>query len=119
MKQEARIFEEFFFNELYQATERALEKLAEEKGWKVDNYNEGKTRSWIVQAVPEFSLFKFHLLPNGAYKKLRIRVSGHEIAAECEDNWPQLTFDFLNQKGKIIKVFFRELEDVIREDFGQ
>ncbi len=119
MVKESEIFEEFFFNELYQATERTLEKLSEEKGWKVEGYEDGETRRWTVQAVPRYSLSKFHFLPKGAYKKLEITVSGHVVTAECSDNWPKFTFDFLNQKKKIIRSFFQELGLVIREEFGQ
>ncbi len=119
MVKRSEVFEEFFFNELYQATERTLERLSEEKGWKIESYKNGEERSWVVQAVPEFSLFKFHILPKGAYKRLEIDVSGHVVTAGCKDNWPQFTFDFLNQKKKIVNIFFQELEEVIREEFGQ
>ncbi|MGM0439363.1 MAG: hypothetical protein ACQEP3_02945 [Patescibacteria group bacterium] len=119
MAKKSEVFEEFFFNELYQATERTLEKLSEEKGWKVEKYEDGETRKWIVQAVPELSLLKIHFLPKGAYKRLEITVSGHVVTAKCTDNWPSFTFDFLNQKKKIVKNFFRELKVVIKEDFGQ
>ena len=119
MTKRSQVFEEFFFNELYQATERTLEKLSEERGWKIERYENEEKRNWIVQAVPDFSLFKFHILPKGAYKKLEIDVSGHVVTAECKDNWPSFTFDFLNQKKKIVDIFFNQLGRVIREEFGQ
>ena len=119
MAKESQVFEEFFFNELYQATERTLEKLSEEKGWKIESHEGGETKKWIVQAVPDFSLFKIHFLPKGSYKRLEIEVSGHVVTARCTDNWPSFTFDFLNQKKKIVRIFFNELGGVIREEFGQ
>ena len=119
MAKESQVFEEFFFNELYQATERTLEKLSDEEGWKIDKYENGETRKWVVQAVPEYSLSKIHFLPKGSYKRLEIEVSGHVVTASCSDNWPMFTFDFLNQKKKIVRKFFEELGKVIREEFGQ
>lgn len=119
MVKKTEVFEEFFFNELFQATERTLEKLSEEEGWKIEDYEKGETRKWTVQAVPEFSLSKIHFLPKGAYKKMEIEVSNHNITVKCVDNWPRLTFDFLNQKKKTINFFFDELKKVIREEFGQ
>ncbi len=119
MVKRSEVFEEFFFNELYQATERTLEKLSEEEGWKVESYKEEKTRQWTVQSVPELSFSKIHFLPKGSYKKMKITVSGHTVSVECVDNWPKLTFDFLNQKNKVVGRFFKELKEVIKEDFGQ
>ncbi len=119
MVKDSRVFEEFFFNELYQATERTFERLSEEEGWKVEKYENGETKKWVIQAVPEFSLFRFHFLPKASYKRLEVRVSGHIVTAECSDNWPRLTFDFLNQKKKIVRRFFKELGGVIRDEFGQ
>lgn len=119
MVKESQVFEEFFFNELYQATERALEKLSDESGWKIEKQVDGDVKKWIVQAVPELSLSKFHFLPKGGYKRMEIEVSGHVVTAKCSDNWPMFTFDFLNQKKKIVRVFFNELGSVIREEFGQ
>ncbi len=119
MVKKTEIFEEFFFNELFQATERTLEKLAEEEGWKIENYEKEEVRKWTVQAIPRYSLFKFHFLPNGAYKKMTVEVSNHQISVQCVDNWPSLTFDFLNQKKKLINLFFSELKKVIKEEFGQ
>lgn len=119
MVKKSELFEEFFFNELYQATERTLEKLSEKEGWKIESYKEGKTRQWTVQAVPEISFSKIHFLPKGAYKKIVITVSDHTVSVVCVDNWPKLTFDFLNQKDKVADHFFEELKLVIKEDFGQ
>ncbi len=119
MTKRSEKFEEFFFNELYQAVEATLERLSEEEGWRINSYKDGKTRYWVIQAVPDFSFTKINLLPKASRKKLKINLSGQVITTTCEENWPSLAFDFLNQKKRIINKFFKELESVIKEDFGQ
>lgn len=117
MAKKTKVFEELFFNELFQATEKTLEKFSEEYGWEIEDYEKGKTRKWTVQAVPELSLFKFHFLPKAAYKKMKIIISNHNVVVECVDNWPRFTFDFLNQKKKTINLFFNQLNKTVQEDF--
>ncbi|GEM_PF-3093982 len=117
--QKTKVFENIFFNKLSGAIEKTLDRLAERNDWKIEKYEKKETGKWVVQALPEHKIIKFHFLPKGAYKKLIITVSGHRVSAECADNWPKFTFDFLNRKKKILNKFFKELEAILAKDFSR
>ncbi len=106
-------FKQIKYNQLYQITERVLEKFIEEENWRIEKENiKDKERSWNIRS----SLKNYPtLFPEINKKKLLIEVKEEEISLNCVDRWPKLTFDVFNKKKKIVNKFLEELKKEIKK----